>query len=75
MKPALARFGLPLLRYLPRVASAFENVALPLVLEKYLTARHTRHSMNEKDPLHEEVLDLGASLSPDLNIERGFGFF
>ncbi|EFB1451889.1 hypothetical protein DFY03_23930 [Escherichia coli] len=57
------------------VASAFENVALTLVLEKYLTARHTRHSMNVKEPLHEEVLDLGASLSPDLNIERSFGFF
>ncbi|HHN6585681.1 TPA: hypothetical protein ACP61A_004850, partial [Escherichia coli] len=43
------------------------------ILEKYLTARHTHHFMNEKEPLREEVMDLGASFSPTLvNV---FGYF
>ena len=61
--------------YREEVASAFDNVALTFILEKYLTTRHIHHKMNEKVPLREEVLDLGASLSPTLNVKRGFGFF
>ncbi|EJP7814127.1 hypothetical protein NY904_004466 [Escherichia coli] len=55
------------------VSAQFKNVAVTYILEKYLMSRHTRHLMNQKSPLHEEILDLGRCFFPS-EVNR-FGYF